>query len=53
MLCLETIAPETLALRSLSCLVDAEMEPLLRMLKSFDWEDAKSRISEAVREMVR
>jgi hypothetical protein len=46
-------ANPALALRSLSYFVDAEMEPLPRMLKPFDWKDAKSRISEAVREMVR
>ena len=46
-------ANPALALRSLSYFVDAEMEPLPRMLKPFDWKEAKSRISEAVREMVR
>ncbi len=45
-------ASPTLALRSLSYFVDAEMDPLPRMLKPFDWDEAKSRISAAVREMV-
>ena len=46
-------ASPALALRSLSYFVDAEMEPLPRMLKPFDWDEAQSRISAAVREMVR
>ena len=46
-------ANSALALRSLSYFVDAEMEPLPRMLKPFDWDVAKARISESVRGMFR
>ena len=45
-------ASPALALRSLSYFVDAEADPLPRMLLPFDWDGAKSRISAAVREMV-
>jgi len=42
-------ANPALALRSLSYFVDAEMQPMPRMLKPFDWEAAKIRIQAAVR----
>ena len=45
-------ASPALALRSLSYFVDAEADPLPRMLLPFDWDEAKSRISAAVRAMV-
>ncbi len=43
-------ANPVLAMRSLSYFVDAEMEPLPRILKPFDWGQAKERIMVAVRQ---
>lgn len=45
-------ASPALALRSLSYFVDAEADPLPRMLLPFDWDAAKAKVSAAVREMV-
>lgn len=45
-------ANPALALRSLSYFVDAEMQPLPRILEPFDWEDAKEQIRASVRDVV-
>ncbi len=42
-------ATPVLALRSLSYFEDAEMEPLPRILLPFNWDEAKVRITKAVR----
>ena len=44
-------ATPALALRSLSYFDDAEAMPMPRMLTGFDWNEAKQRISSAVRDL--
>lgn len=41
-------ADPALAVRSLSYFVDAELQPMPRMLVPFDWDAEKSRIRSAV-----
>jgi len=45
-------ANPALALRSMCYFADAETMPMPRMILPFDWEDAKKKIGESVRELV-